>query len=162
MSTFGVVLDTWLLLLSLWRCLSFAVDDLAALMRRIGCEQDFPSAQVESGHPHSSCLTSAAWRAARCFSINWPTIASTVSAVLIKKNEFGYLLSIAKSKWILTVISISLVASGSSSLKTKFGFELIRNSMYNFQNTYTLVSIATQAPLSSIPFCRPTMPNSAL
>lgn len=38
---------------------------------------------VESGggQPHSSCLLRAAARAARCFSISWVTIVSTVSAV---------------------------------------------------------------------------------
>uniref|UniRef100_A0A182QTH9 Uncharacterized protein n=1 Tax=Anopheles farauti TaxID=69004 RepID=A0A182QTH9_9DIPT len=55
----------------------------AALIRRIGCEHDFPSAQFASGQPHSSCFTSAVWRAIRCFSISWLTIASTVSAVEI-------------------------------------------------------------------------------
>lgn len=54
---------------------------LAAEMRRMGCEHALPSAHVESGQPHSSCLLSAACLACRCFSINWVTIASTVSAV---------------------------------------------------------------------------------
>uniref|UniRef100_A0A182JGQ1 Uncharacterized protein n=1 Tax=Anopheles atroparvus TaxID=41427 RepID=A0A182JGQ1_ANOAO len=70
----------------------------AAVIRRIGCEQDFPSAQFASGQPHSSCFTNAVWRAWRCFSISWLTIASTVSAV---------------------EISISFAVSGSSSLKTR-------------------------------------------
>uniref|UniRef100_A0A182T3P4 Secreted protein n=1 Tax=Anopheles maculatus TaxID=74869 RepID=A0A182T3P4_9DIPT len=69
----------------------------AALMRRIGWEHDFPSAQFASGQPHSSCFTRAVCRAIRCFSISWLTIASTVSAV---------------------EISISFAVSGSSSLKT--------------------------------------------
>uniref|UniRef100_A0A2M4DML3 Putative secreted protein n=1 Tax=Anopheles darlingi TaxID=43151 RepID=A0A2M4DML3_ANODA len=69
---------------------------LAALIRRIGCEQDLPSAQLASGQPHSSCFTSAVWRAIRCFSISWLTMVSTVSAV---------------------EISISFAVSGSSSLK---------------------------------------------
>lgn len=85
-NTFGVVLDTWLLLLSKCRCFSFDVT-LFELERRIGCEHDLPSAHVESGHPHSNCLTKAACRAARCFSINWATIASTVSAVCRSKEK---------------------------------------------------------------------------
>ena len=40
-----------------------------------------PFVAFVSGHPHSSCLLSAACRAFLCFSINWVTIASTVSAV---------------------------------------------------------------------------------
>lgn len=91
-STFGVVLDTWLLLSCRF---SFAV--LAAVMRRIGCEHDLPSAQVESGQPHSNCFTRAAWRASRCFSISCPTMASTVSAVwnfcCTEPHSFN------KSKW---------------------------------------------------------------
>ena len=50
-------------------------------MRLIGWEQDFPSAHVESGQPHSNCLTNADCLASLCFSISWLTMASTVSAV---------------------------------------------------------------------------------
>jgi hypothetical protein len=60
---------------------SVALPVLAIVIRRMGWEQVFPSAQVESGQPHSSCLVSAAARARRCFSISWVTMASTVSAV---------------------------------------------------------------------------------
>lgn len=47
-----------------------ALPALAAVIRRIGWEHVFPSAHVESGQPHSSCLVSAAARARRCFSMS--------------------------------------------------------------------------------------------
>lgn len=57
------------------------VTSLAADIRRIGWEQLLPSAQVESGQPHSNCFTRAACLATLCFSISCVTMASTVSAV---------------------------------------------------------------------------------
>ena len=46
-----------------------------------------PFVAFVSGHPHSSCLLSAACRAFLCFSINWVTIVSTVSAVFEKWED---------------------------------------------------------------------------
>jgi hypothetical protein len=66
---------------------SVALPVLAAVIRRMGWEQVLPSAHVESGQPHSSCLVSAAALARRCFSINWVTMASTVSAVCTTTNQ---------------------------------------------------------------------------
>lgn len=74
-----VVDETWLLLSALLGGREFELDEgrgelgislLAAVIRLIGWEHDFPSAQVESGQPHSSCLTKAACLATLCFSIN--------------------------------------------------------------------------------------------
>lgn len=79
----------------------------------------FPAVESGGGHPHSSCLLSAAARADRCFSINWHTMVSTVSAVCTRLLWSFFLYFVRPNVgWLLTEISSSLLRSGSSSLKT--------------------------------------------
>lgn len=65
-----VVEDTWLLASGPEVDEDPCPPDFAALIRLIGCAHALPSAQVESGQPHSSCLARAAARATLCFSIS--------------------------------------------------------------------------------------------
>ena len=64
-------------------CCEFRTVDTAAVVVVLWMQHCIlsPFVAFVSGHPHSSCLLSAACRAFLCFSINWVTMASTVSAV---------------------------------------------------------------------------------